>query len=84
MVIAAPSQAPARPSRRRITSAIRPARQRSTNGVTWPRQRLLETEPGEFSYPAIIQTADGRLHVVYTHRRTTIQHAVMDVEWIIG
>ena len=52
------------------------------NGLTWPRQRLLESGPGEFSYPAIIQTSDGLLHVVYTHRRATIQHVVMDAEWI--
>lgn len=52
------------------------------NGLTWPRQRLLESGPGEFSYPAIIQTSDGLLHLVYTHRRTTIQHVVLDVEWI--
>ena len=52
------------------------------NGVTWPYQRLLESEPGEFSYPSIIQAEDGLIHVVYTHRRTTIRHAVVDMEWI--
>ncbi len=52
------------------------------NGLTWPRQRLLESGPGEFSYPSILQAADGLLHVVYTHRRAAIQHVVVDVEWI--
>ena len=52
------------------------------NGVTWPHQRLLENGPGEFSYPSIIQAQDGLIHVVYTHRRTTIQHVVVDTEWI--
>jgi predicted neuraminidase len=52
------------------------------NGVTWPRQRLLESGPGEFSYPSIIQAEDGLIHAVYTHRRTTIQHVVLDAEWI--
>jgi len=52
------------------------------NGVTWPHQRLLESGPGEFSYPAIIQSGDGLLHVVYTHWRTTVQHAMMEVGWI--
>ena len=52
------------------------------NGVTWPHQRLLESGPGEFSYPSIIQAEDGLLHVVYTHRRTAIQHVVMSLEWI--
>ena len=47
------------------------------NGETWPHRRLLETEPGEFSYPAIIQTSDGLLNLTYTHQRTTIQHVTM-------
>ena len=50
------------------------------NGETWPRRLDLETVPGEFSYPSIIQAADGRLHVVYTHRRTHIQHVIVDVD----
>jgi predicted neuraminidase len=42
----------------------------------------LESGPGEFSYPSIIQAQDGLLHIVYTHRRTTIQHVVLDEAWI--
>jgi predicted neuraminidase len=52
------------------------------NGATWPHQRMLENGPGEFSYPSIIQAEDGLIHVVYTNRRATIQHVVVDVEWI--
>jgi predicted neuraminidase len=52
------------------------------NGLTWSHQRLLESEPGEFSYPAIIQASDGLLHLVYTYRRTTIQHVVVEAGWI--
>ena len=50
------------------------------NGETWPRRLDLETTPGEFSYPSIIQAADGRLHLVYTHRRTHIQHVIVDLD----
>ena len=50
------------------------------NGETWPRRLDLETAPGEFSYPSIIQAADGRLHLVYTHRRTHIQHVIVDLD----
>jgi predicted neuraminidase len=48
------------------------------NGETWPWRRDLESGPGEYSYPSIIQAADGRVHVVYTFRRTHIQHVTLD------
>jgi len=38
----------------------------------------LENEPGEYSYPAIIQTSDGRVHATYTWKRQRIRHAVID------
>jgi len=52
------------------------------NGVTWPFQRLIETQPGELSYPSIIQTSDGLLNLTYTHQRSGIQHVTVDVEWV--
>ncbi|MFI5340910.1 MAG: exo-alpha-sialidase [Candidatus Methylomirabilales bacterium] len=48
------------------------------NGVTWPRRIDLETGPGEYSYPAVIQAEDGRVHVVTTHQRTQIFHYTID------
>jgi predicted neuraminidase len=36
------------------------------NGKTWSPELTLETQDGEFSYPAIIQSANGKIHVVYT------------------
>jgi predicted neuraminidase len=50
------------------------------NGASWPQRLDLETAPGEFSYPSIIQAADGRLHLVYTDRRVRIQHTVLDLD----
>ncbi|MBN2392866.1 MAG: exo-alpha-sialidase [Anaerolineae bacterium] len=47
------------------------------NGDTWPWRLDLETEPGEYSYPSIIQASDDKLHVVYTYRRDHIQHVVL-------
>jgi predicted neuraminidase len=48
------------------------------NGETWPGRLDLETGPGEFSYPSLIQSADGSIHVVYTHRRRHIQHVSIE------
>jgi predicted neuraminidase len=50
----------------------------SRDGKTWTPAVTLETEPGEFSYPAIIQAADGTVHVTYTWKRKKIAHAVID------
>jgi predicted neuraminidase len=50
----------------------------SRDGVTWEAALVLEREPGEYSYPAVIQTADGLVHVTYTWRRQRIRHVVLD------
>jgi len=52
---------------------------RSTDdGKTWKRVADLETEPGEYSYPAMIESAAGTLEITYTWRRTHIKHASVD------
>jgi len=50
----------------------------STDGKAWTPVVMLETEPGEFSYPAIIQASDGKVHVTYTWKRKKVAHAVID------
>ena len=44
----------------------------------WKRAVVLEDSAGEYSYPAMIQTRDGRVHVTYTWRRERIKHVVID------
>ena len=51
----------------------------STDGRAWQAALVLEDAPGqEFSYPAVIQTRDGMVHVTYTWHRTRIRHVVID------
>jgi predicted neuraminidase len=50
----------------------------SSDGVKWTNVAALETEKGEYSYPAVIQAGDGRVHVTYTWKRLKIMHKVLD------
>lgn len=51
----------------------------SKNGKTWYAALILEDSPiSQYSYPAVIQTADGMLHFIYTWRRQKIKHVVVD------
>ena len=50
----------------------------SPDGKTWRAALILEDQPGEYSYPAVIQTADGLVHVTYTWKRERIKHVVID------
>jgi len=47
-------------------------------GDTWRPGPVLEDEPGEYSYPAIWQTSDGRVQALYTWRRERIRHVSLD------
>jgi predicted neuraminidase len=50
----------------------------SNDGKDWKEAVVLENEPGEYSYPAIIQAADGLVHVTYTWKRERIKHVILD------
>ena len=50
----------------------------STDGKVWEAALVLEREPGEYSYPAIIQASDGLVHATYTWKREKIRHVVVD------
>ncbi len=50
----------------------------SDDGKAWKLALTLEDEPGEFSYPAVIQSADGLVHLTYTWNRRKVRHVVLD------
>ena len=50
----------------------------SRDGRAWTKVLTLEDQPGEYSYPAVIQTSDGRVHVTYTWKRQRVKHVVID------
>ncbi len=50
----------------------------SPDGQRWFTGAALETAPGEYSYPAVVQGPDGLIHVTYTWQRRKIRHVVLD------
>ncbi|MEY4417293.1 MAG: hypothetical protein RIQ53_4586 [Pseudomonadota bacterium] len=65
------------------------------DGLSWPIRRDLETGDGycmtnnsaeqrnrELSYPSLVQTPDGVLHVAYTHHRQRIRHLAITDDWL--
>jgi predicted neuraminidase len=53
----------------------------SDDGTNWSAALVLEDAPDAadgFSYPAVIQTKDGLVHITYTWERKSIKHIVID------
>ncbi len=51
----------------------------SKDGKNWQQVLTLEDEPGEYSYPAVIQDAEGQVHITYTYQRKRIKYVQVDV-----
>lgn len=52
----------------------------SENGTDWTPVMTLENVPARagYSYPAIIQSADGKVHITYTYMRQSVKYVVVD------
>lgn len=52
----------------------------SDDGSNWKAAVLLENDSNgkEYSYPAVIQSSDGMVHITYTWNRELIRHLVID------
>lgn len=56
-------------------------------GRTWRLAQTVEKDDddsAEFSYPALLQARDGRIHLAYTWRRQGIKHAMFSEAWLTG
>lgn len=59
-------------------------------GASWMWKRSLEAEEkdkGSFSYPCLIQAADGRIHATYSHKKdgiegSAIKHVAFEEAWV--
>jgi len=57
----------------------------SKDGKTWYAAAILEDSPiSQYSYPSIIQSSDGMVHVVYTWRRQKIKYVKIDPSKLVG
>lgn len=57
----------------------------SKDGKTWYAAAILEDSPiSQYSYPSIIQSSDGMVHIVYTWRRTRIKYVKVDPSKLKG
>ncbi|WP_230981228.1 sialidase family protein [Echinicola salinicaeni] len=52
----------------------------SDDGLNWKDILVLEDEnEGEFSYPAIIQSEDGKIHISYTWKRKKVKYLELEL-----
>lgn len=57
----------------------------SKDGIHWDAVLILEDSPiSQYSYPSVIQSKDGMVHIVYTWRRERIKYVKVDPSKLKG
>ena len=51
-------------------------------GKTWTEDCIIEPNWSEYSYPSVIQSSDGKIHLTYTYRRYSIKHVTFNEDWM--
>src|SRR5690606_20477085 len=54
----------------------------SHDGTKWTPVLTLENVPAKsgYSYPAVIQSSDGMVHITYTYLRQSVKHVIVNPE----
>lgn len=53
-------------------------------GETWRPPKMVEDGAPQLSYPCLTQSADGVIHLVYSHRLDYIRHADFNLAWVLA
>ena len=51
-------------------------------GTSWPYKRDLVTEQWDQRDPSVVETPDGRIHIVYVYRNIHVKYVELDESWI--
>lgn len=51
-------------------------------GLNWNNVITLENNQGSYSYPAVIETSDGLVHITYSWNGSNIKHVVIDPSYL--
>jgi predicted neuraminidase len=65
--------------RRPLSAAIS-----TDDGVTWTAAKILADGDSTYSYPAVVQTPDNLIHLLYSFGRESIRHVTLNEAWVVG